>query len=255
MASEFARLKTLALFVASVWLAGALALPFAGRAGENYRVEKRISIEWKAGAPTGQILVANGALSEIKIVRGKGSVQTADHFACLKDTPCRLDLGVKGTNVEYGKGGTIVTVADKEHPFSFFLRDASRDQPIYIPTYGVVVTTAEDTRSYSEIVDAIRARGLQTKLEQLETEPEESFEAAAPNARELKVPTWLGLGRDIRTFEIDERLETVTPRFHYPVVPLPENQNNPVEYQFLMGRGWGVGDMIESAWTKGPCPS
>jgi hypothetical protein len=165
-----------------------------------------------------------------------------------------VDLRVKGTDVKYGQGGTILTIADKEHPFSFFLRDVRKEFPIYIPTYGVIVTTAEDQRTYGEIEQAVRARASQTKLQQIENEPEESFESAAANTRELSCPTWLGLGRDMRIFEVGERLESVKPRFHGTEVPLPEALDKPVQYNFLMGRGWGVVDKISRRLDEGVLP-
>jgi hypothetical protein len=91
-------------------------------------------------------------------------------------------------------------------------------------------------------------------LQQIEAEPEESFADAAVNTRDLHVPTWLGLGRDMRIFQVDERLESVQPRFHGEEVTLPEAQDKPVQYDFLMGRGWGVVDKIARRLDGGVLP-
>jgi len=218
------------------------------------RLGVQVSIEWKGGRPAGQIVVSDGVLEGTPVVRGKAGVGGAGEFNCGPEGPCRVDLRVKGTSVEYGEGGTIVTVADKGHPFSFFLRDVNKDFPIYIPAYGVVVTTADDQRTYDEIEQAVHARASQTKLQQIETEPEESFADAAANTRELRCPTWLGLGRDMRIFQLGERLESIQPRFHGIEVPLPEAQDKPVQYDFLMGRGWGVVDKITRRLDGGVLP-
>jgi len=177
-------------------------------------------------------------------VRGRGELQGSNQFSSLQEGTLRLELQVKGTGIRYGKGGTVVTVATKENPFSFFLRDVDREYPIYVPAYGVVVTQADDVRTYQEIEDAVRARGLQTNLQRLQTEPEESYEAAVESTRDFKCETWLGLSRDMRVFVIDERLESIQAKFAGTPVPLPEAGDKPVSFGFLMGRGWGSGDAI-----------
>ena len=194
------KVKLICLVLASFISLTASSPRVQGNAEKN-SVSKQIAIEWKAGHPSGQILVSDGALEAMKVVRGRGELQGSDRFSSQQEGSLRLELQIKGTGVQYGKGGTIVTVADKEHPFSFFLRDVQKEFAIYIPAYGVIVTTADDQRTYDEIERAIHARASQTKLQQIEAEPEETFADAAANTRELPVPTWLGLGRDIRIFE------------------------------------------------------
>jgi len=219
-----------------------------------YEANMQIAIEWKGMHPVGQIVVSDGALEKLQVVRGQGEIQGSDRFSGQQGGSLRLRLQIKGTGVQYGKGGTIVTVADKEHPFSFFLRDVNKDFPIYIPAYGVIVTTADDPRTYDEISQAIHARASRTKLQQIEGEPEETFADAATNTRELQVPTWLGLGRDMRIFEIDTRLESIQPRDHGYEVTLPEGGKEPVRYSMMMGRGWGPVDKITRHLDEGELP-
>jgi hypothetical protein len=215
----------------------------------------RIAIEWKGGHPAGQIAVSDGTLGKLQVARGQGEIQGSDRFIGRQGGSLRLELQIKGTGVRYGKGGTIVTVADKEHPFSFFLRDVNQGFPIYIPAYGVIATTADDQRTYDEIAGTIHARASRTKLQQIEAEPEENFTDAAANTREQQVPTWLGLGRDIRNFEIDPRLETIQPRDHgYPVALPEEGAKEPVPFSLLMGRGWGAVDNITRRLDGGTLP-
>ncbi|MCW5978144.1 MAG: hypothetical protein KIT09_08700 [Bryobacteraceae bacterium] len=199
-------------------------------------VRRSVVIQWARERPEGAVTVTGGRLSS------------------AREGPSRLDLNVEGSEARYGPGAAIVTAGAAKNPFSFFLRDVRRERPIYIPEYGVVVTEGGDSRSYHEIVEAIRARGLATKLERIASEPEESFEEAAANTRELKCQTWLGLGRDVRIFAIGERLDWIQPRFHGYEVPLPENDGKPLRYNFLMGRGWGSGDDIVRRLDGGVLP-
>ena len=221
---------------------------------DSYPILKSISIEWNGGRPAGKISVSDGVLEGLKVTDGKAALSGLDTFRFTSGGPGRLDLRIRGTAVEYGQGGTIVTVAEKDHPFSLFLRDVRSEFPILIPSYGVAVTPADDRRSYEEIERAIRARAGLTKLQKIENEPEESFESAAPQTRNMACPTWLGLGRDMRIFEVGERLESIQPRFHGVEVPLPEAQDKPVKYAFMMGRGWGVVDNISRGLDGGVLP-
>jgi len=216
-------------------------------------MSKQVSIEWLDSCPRGQIRVSDGVLAETRIATGKGNVEGKDRFNCSQ-TPFRLEILVKGSNISYGKVSTIITVGTEKNSFSFFLRDASSNYPIYMPAYGVTVTEANDKRSYHEIAEAIRLRGLQSNLQRIQSEPEESFEVAAQNTRSLSCQTWLGLSRDMRIFALGERLEWIQPRFHGHEVPLPETNNRPCRYDFLMGRGWGAMDQISRWLEEGVLP-
>src|SRR5262245_2766387 len=94
-------------------VSGALAFTMAtfsppSTAAEEGKIDRRISIEWKKGRPEGEILVSDGALSELTIMRGKGTAQAGSRFACTEVGPCRLNLRVKGTSIQSGKGSTLV---------------------------------------------------------------------------------------------------------------------------------------------------
>ncbi len=186
---------------------------------------------------------------------GKGKLEGENRFAAVQDGPFRLELRMMAPEIRYGNGAPIVTVAASKNPFSFFLHDVDRRYPIYIPSYGVVVTTADDTRSYEEIEHAIRARGLLTNLQHIQNEPEESYEAAARGTRSLKVETWLGVSRDMRLFKIDKRLEDIQPTFTGQTpVTLPETNNEPYRFSMQIGRGWGVVDVLSRRLEDGVLP-
>ena len=176
------------------------------------------------------------------------------NFRVRRTRAFRLDVSLLGTECKHGPGATIVSVGTETQAFSFFLRDVNDQSPILIPEYGVAVTTADDLRSCSDLGQAILSRGLRTRLQQIEDEPEESFAQAAQNTRSLSCPTWLGMGRDMRIFAIGERLEWVQPQFHGFEVSLPETGDKPCRYDFQLGRGWGPTDKIERSLEAGVLP-
>jgi hypothetical protein len=200
-----------------------------------------IAIEWSEGLPAGVVKVTHGTLAGMRISRGTGTVEGTKFTA---QSPCRLEVMIADEQVSYNAMPTMVTVRTSEHPFTLLLRDVSRDYPIWIPEYGVVVTEGDDPRAFAEIVEAVRRRGGHTELQRIAAEPEESFAAAAAAVRREYVPTWLGLSRDMRIFEIHfppgEIAFACKPRFHYDPVNIPELEHNqPLTYQFAFGKGVG----------------
>jgi hypothetical protein len=216
--------------------------------------DRRICVEWRAGRPEGEVNITGGSVTGLNVGRGEGVLPGANRFVANADSPFRLEIQVDGSDAAYGPLAAIVTVKTTRNPFSFFLRDVRTDHPIYIPEYGVAVTNADDARTYQQIGDAIRARGLQSKLERINAEPEENYQAAAINTRSLRCQTWLGLSRDIRIFAVSDRLDWIQPRFHGNEVTLPETKGRPCRYNFLMGRGWGAADRITRRLEDGFLP-
>ncbi len=216
--------------------------------------QKKIAIEWKSGRPKGQVNVRGGKVRSLKIASGLGSIEDGNRFSSSEDSPFRVDLSLEETEEGYGRDAAIISVATETQPFSFFLRDVHRQFPILIREYGVAVTTADDPRSYSEMEQDILGRGLRTRLQQMEDEPEESFQNAAQNTVSLSCPTWLGMGRDMRIFSIGERLEWIQPQFHGFEASLPETEDGPCRYDFQMGRGWGAADKINRSLEDGVLP-
>lgn len=232
----------------------AIAAGFVLSGGQVDTTVRHIAIEWSDGRPQGNISVTDGTVASIKVARGKGTVEADNRFAASQEGPLRLEVQLNGPHVAYGPHSPMVTVATGSRTFSFFLRDVRSEYPIYIEQYGVAVTEGSDSRSADQIGAAIRKRGLQSKLEQIESEPEETFENAAENTRKLACQTWLGLSRDMRIFGVGERLDWIQPRFHGREVGLPETGDRPVRYNFLMGRGWGAQDRITRRLEDGVLP-
>ncbi|KPL10406.1 MAG: hypothetical protein AMS26_21485 [Bacteroides sp. SM23_62] len=204
-----------------------------------------ITILWKDAAPEGEITARYGKPGYIEIIKGKGTI-TGKRFAIDPAAENGVYVRFNEYHVGPGSASTMVSVQTREHPFSFFLRDVSTGFPIYIPEYNVVVTDGEDTRDFEAIRQAILARQLRTKLEMMETEPEESFDAAAMVTRNQTCPTWLGTSRDIRTFEIyyamedaPAEYEIIRPRLVAGIRKLEELNGGDAEYAFVTGRGQG----------------
>jgi hypothetical protein len=214
-----------------------------------------IAIEWQNEKPAGFIEVINGKLENIKIIKGKGSTRL-DHFDFKSGERNRLEIFLKEIKTNYGSGATVVSVHAGENSFSFFLRDVSIEYPIYIPQYEVIVSKSEDVRSYRQIEIEIKSRGLLTKLERIEKEPEESFDSAAVHTRNQICPIWLGISRDIRIFEMgsSQEMNTITPRMASSSVKLPETDNNSVEYSYMTGRGQSVDIRIRRRLEDGVLP-
>lgn len=205
-------------------------------------MSKNVAIEWNKVCPEHKIEILNGKLKEEKV-----------------RSSCRLEIAIDEAKLNPGSDSTIITVRTKENPFSFFLRDVNGKYPIFIPQFGVVVTESGDRRSYKQIEKAIRSRRLKTNLQRIESEPEENYENAAARTQNLRCQTWLGLSRDFRIFEIGfyegaEVWDWIMPKFHCPGVALPEANNAPVRYNFVLGRGIGCVRKISRRLEDGILP-
>ncbi len=199
-----------------------------------------VDVEWGSGPIEGVVEVTSGSLEQVQAVRGAGE-QSGNRFAFEAAGPCRIRIAIDGGDRSPGANPTMVTLRTARAPFTFLLRDVNSACPIYVPDAGAVILPEGDGRSYAEVEQAVRARGLRTSLETIDAEPEESYEKAAAHVRDLHCPTWLGLGRDMRIFEVAYAHEylshAVSPKFHGYPVPLDETGGNPSHYSFYFSRG------------------
>ncbi len=219
-----------------------------------------IKVIWQQEKPNGTILVTNGKLNGIRIIEGKGKITgNSFRFNALGEAAILVSLNDIKNNP--GSDATLVNVKTIENPFTFFLRDTNKDYPIYIPEYKVVVTTADDTRTYSQIEADINKRGLKSKLAQIEEEPEESFDTAASHTRNQPCPTWLGLSRDMLIFELSDsrtnpsgEMNSIKPYNSSSPVMLPEFNGHQAEYGYMPGRGQGVEVNVTRRLEEGTLP-
>jgi hypothetical protein len=208
-------------------------------------IAKQIAVKWHNSAPAGSINILNGKFEKATIV-GKGQIKE-NLFKFSSTGDARIDISVTEANINPGSGATIITILTDFNPFSFFLRDVNRDYPIYIPDCDVIVTESGDLRSFVQIEKEIKNRNLKSKLQQIENEPEESFDSAAEHTRNQSCPTWLGLSRDMRIFElIDNKtnpggeMNMIRPKNSSSPVNLPELNNGAIEFGYMAGRGQGI---------------
>ncbi len=208
---------------------------------------KTIALDWPHDHIEGNLEVVHGRLATLQLGRGEGRLD-APAFTLHGGAGCRLLVTVDGENLAYSAHPTLLTVHVGTRSFSFLLRDVVADYPLWLPDLGVVVTEASDPRTYAEIAEALRVRGGQTYLQQVATAPEETWEQAAAACRSLHCPTWLGLSRDIRLFEVGVNREvpefSVKPRLHGHDVPLAAQEGRPSEYHFAYGRGAGCAEAL-----------
>lgn len=183
--------------------------------GVESTIQREIAIEWRGGRPHGEVQVSDGRLLSLSLLAGSGWAGEGNRFSSATEGPFRLKLSLEGVPRRYTTNPTIVSIATEKHAFSFLLRDVDRRFPISIPEYGVVVTAADDGRSAAEIEATVAKGGGRTRLQQIEREPEESFEGAAAEVRRMSCHTWLGLSRNMRIFAVGEKLDWIEPRFHY----------------------------------------
>ena len=219
---------------------------------------RSLAIEWARGPGEGRIAVTHGQLLGLEVRRGVGRI-SGDRFVAEEGAPFAVTLRVGAEHLGVGAKATRVSIANASGPCTFFLRDLRPEQPILISCCGLAATEADDPRTYEQILAAVRSRGLVTALQRLELEPEESYERAAQATRALRCPLWLGLGRDMRLFELLLRgpeaiFDAVQPRFHGTLVPRPEAGGAPCRYYFFLGRGWGCEERLARRLDEGVLP-
>lgn len=216
--------------------------------------ESRISVLWNRSPAQAVFEVIRGDLREGRVVGGEAEIRDR-RFTSSQAGPVRLELTIDAEGGAIGANPTLVQVKNGLQSFTFMLRDVRRDFPIFIPAYGVAVTSVDDSRSYREIQQAIADKKQLSNLQQIEKDPEESFEEAAKHTRAVECPIWMGVSRDVRIFEMGLRYpmhvtDYIQPRFHGlgyfgPNVPEPEKIYLCDRYGFVAGRGW---ECTEKTW-------
>src|SRR5437867_2837973 len=106
---------------------------------------REIAIEWNDGRnsastvpwPSGTVEVVDGELGELSIVKGTGTI-SGGRFDFEAGGSCRLLVSIRKCNLKHGSGATIITVRTPHAPFSFFLRDVSKQYPIFLPDHGMI---------------------------------------------------------------------------------------------------------------------
>jgi hypothetical protein len=230
--------------------------------------KKIVAVVWKEENAKGTVEVANGNLlsinssniNDFKMKAVKESDKEINY--CIKNKDCRLILEIEGNIDLITEGATRITINNYKNPFTFNLSSICAKYPVYIPEYGVVVTTGTDTRTYEEIEKTIIEKGLKKELQILNEEKEENFKSAAEATRNLKCMTWLGLSRDVRTFWLGFRgdvhnekrvYDYIIPKYHNAGVTQPELEKDSM-FSIMTGRGFGCEDNVERWLEDGYLP-
>ncbi len=233
-------------------------IPIIGFTEQNHN-PGAFRVVWKENNMEGSITLDRGTIS--KVNAGKGKVRKSDKgFYFATEGGAVVSVETADFSIEPGPNPTIVSIKTARYPFSFLLRDVSKDYPIFIPDYGVAVLPSDDNRSYAEVEKEVLQRKIRTKIQRIEEERETSFESAAQTTRNMSVPIWLGLSRDMRMFEISEELEDmgqegkiIRPRYGGATyVKLPETEHQ--AYIYALGRGVGVKNNITRRLDGGVLP-
>lgn len=196
-------------------------------------MDKKIAVIWDKGPVNGSVEVVNGALAA-------GSRQQV--FSVGGTKSARLEVCVADARLEAGANPTLVQLHCAKSPITIILRDVCRATPVYVPEYGVVVTASGDSRTYAQIVKAIRAKKLKSGLQRIAAAPEESFAAAAAHNLDMECPVWLGVSRDMRMFRFapEDRFGYwgyVQPMHHSYKAAIPEADGRDYTYRFVLGPG------------------
>ena len=211
----------------------------------------KTKILWQNKEKNGKVWVSHGTLAD-----GAGQISGNT-----------TEIDFTEASVTSGAFATLVHVEAGETSFSFFLRDVSVENPIYLPACGAVVTTGDDIRSYSQIVADIAKRGGKLKKTQVEEDAEYNYDRAAVETRNLPGPIWLGVSKDMRFFQMgmrapaggDDNLtyDLILPRF-LSLAPrekeCPELLGQNYVLQMITGRGIGCRNSISKRLEDGYMP-
>ncbi|MEO6907405.1 MAG: hypothetical protein ABI210_05905 [Abditibacteriaceae bacterium] len=217
------------------------------------------AVVWQQAPASGSVEVSHGKLESLALNKAAGNKAKGVQFFTDESTSARLVGSISDASVERGAFATRVTLRTSGHSFTFFLRDLNPRSPMWIPDYGVAVVSAKDERTYDEIAAAVRSRGLITEGQKIALEPEETFEEACARNRDQPVPTWLGISRDMRLFEVSYSAEMgywgkIQARYPGSLQQWPESDDAPISINFCLGRGAGCSVDITRHLDEGVLP-
>ncbi|MCC6124213.1 MAG: hypothetical protein IT426_04580 [Pirellulales bacterium] len=218
-------------------------------AGDSSK-RRAAAVVWKNDVEGGEVEVTYAALHALdRPAKENGAADSPGDFSLVPGVK-RLEIRIDDAHTESGARATRVTVrfrkrnAGSELPaagFTFFLRDIAPNTPILVRGLQVAVLAADDRRTYEQVDAAVRAKKLQSERELIDAAPEETYEGACRGTKEMRCPTWLGLGRDMRIFRVMP-LDSVGYWGYvepYDLVrsAIPAEGRDPGRYYFILGRG------------------
>ncbi len=210
---------------------------------------------------SGSIKVLYGSVSNGQVVNGEGKFDK-DNFHIKAKDYIKLQIEIGQEKVDIGSNSTIVTFKINDTEFSFFLRDVENRYPIYIPEYHVIILKNSNGDSYIDIERKVLKQRNFTKLQQIESENESSYSSVKDKVRDMSVPTWLGISRDARIFELNSGLEDdpraeaqfIRPMFSSTPAKYSNNIEINASYLYALGRGAGVENNFKRRLENGVLP-
>lgn len=237
-----------------------LATSLFAEAASGQDISKSVTVRWSNGTVSGKVNIINGQLTSLGSSTKKRAVKNGN-FKVPDARSDGLSLTVGNATLSEGPDATMVCIETDKGPFSFFLRDVQSGYPIWIPEYGVTVLPSDDMRTYEEVAAEISGRGYISKIAKIESQPEISFETIKDEVRDMSVPVWLGVSRDIRLFEIAEELgdtnnedKVIRPKLFYNGIYADGFENGPIFYRYALGRGVGPYKNIRRWLENGTLP-
>jgi len=204
-------------------------------------MEYPVKVLWGESPLSGSVSVRGGGPVGLSVCSDNASVKGDKFTFKASATDCRLQVAVTDPELSFKADPAVVTVKSEKGGFSFLLRDVYSETPILLPMFGAAVVSADDERSYDQVKRTVEGRGLRHALQRIEEEPEEDFDTAAANCRKLTCPTWLGITRDVRNFEVgwDNVSLTARPKYHSVAIPRFDGGCPETVYSIIMGKGIG----------------
>ncbi|MBT2496722.1 hypothetical protein J7E45_14005 [Microbacterium sp. ISL-59] len=156
-----------------------------------------------------------------------------------------------------------ITVQTARGGFSVWPDDLEKVNVIVVRALGVALATQGGERDYDALLERALSPGVPTAHAAFDGS-EDSYDAAAERTRRLNGPTWLGLSRDFRIFNLgfagigagrlgERILNWITPQRHTFGVKLDE-LDSAVDYKYLIGRGAGAQHDVRRSLLEGSLP-
>jgi hypothetical protein len=216
-----------------------------------------VSVVWEQAPESGSLTVINGTLAGLQVAGGQG--RAASGKFGFKTGPGRLDVMIGDAQLHSGPKPTTVRIEAGRKSFAFFLRDVNSGNPIFIPLLGAGVLPAADLRTYTEVKADVQAKGHISIHQAIEAAPEETYEEACAVNRQQMCPTWLGLSRDMRFFDVAHRDQMgywgyVQARYHSVAASHRETKGQAYRMDFVIGQGSACRIDIERRLEEGCLP-
>lgn len=216
----------------------------------------KVIMEWPRLNDAVSFDISCGSINNVEILEGKGKIRGVHFFPRSKRT-IRLEISYQTECAT--TESAIISVKSEDSPFSFFVEDVLNGSPIFAPDLGIMVSKGDQGVSYEELQKNRLSLQLKTNLDKWKSMEEETYDTAASKTISQFAPTLLGISRDFRIFNLDERVTgnatyTVSPTLSSSPMAFKDLNMNNVAYAFAFGRGLGVRDNTVRSLENGIYP-